>query len=230
MLLEESKWIGKELFNVTNPKTKVLNIGSSSLKTRTVSQPYMEKNIFLPLKRNKIKVIHTDIIDDEGVDISGDLTDKDFIKILKEEKYDVILCSNLLEHLEDKDPIVRAIQEILPNNGIAIITVPYNYPYHLDPIDTMFRPNIKELEKLFNGLYFLRGEIVTGKSYRDELFFNNYWSQLKEEPFLTFKLFLRVLFPFYKYNVWKNNAKSLLNAFKSFSATCIVLTKKPFDI
>jgi hypothetical protein len=48
-----------------------------------------------------------------------------------------------------------------------IITGPYNYPYHADPIDTMYRPSPKDLKKLL-PFSWLEGEIVSAGSYKEE--------------------------------------------------------------
>ena len=95
MLIEESKWIGKELLDISKPGFNVLNIGSSSEEFRTKVQPHIDNNIFRLLKENNIKVIHTDIVNQKGVDIVGDLTKPEFIIQLKKNKYDLVLCSNL---------------------------------------------------------------------------------------------------------------------------------------
>ena len=226
MLYEEAKWIGEKLLNLTKQEDKILNIGSSTAHSRTISQPHMDKYIFAPLRKNNSKIIHTDIIQDDGVDIVGDLTNKVFIQKLKNQKYNFILCSNLLEHLEKKELIVNAIEEILPPGGKAIITVPYNYPYHLDPIDTMYRPNISELRSLFKNLSFESGNIVQGRSCRGETFQKNYFQQLTPQPKLFVRLFIRLFFPFYKFKVWKNTFKSFIIMFSRFSVTCVILGKK----
>lgn len=226
MLYEEAKWIGKEFSKRAKNGQKVLNIGSSTKYSRTISQPHMEKYIFGPLRKKKLTITHTDIIEDEGVDIVGDLTKSFFIEKLKKQKYDFILCSNLLEHLEKKELIVRAIEEILPLGGNAIITVPYSYPYHLDPIDTMYRPNIKDLETQFRNLNFHNGAIVQGRSYRNNNFQKNYFQQLVPQPKLFLRLSLRLFFPFYKFKIWKFTFKSLLSMFNNFSVTCVLLIKE----
>lgn len=225
MLIEEAKWIGKELLDISKPGLKVLNVGSSSEEFRTKIQPHIEKNIFKPLIDNKVDVIHTDILNENGVDIVGDLTSSDFIIQLKKNKYDLVLCSNLLEHLNEKQPIVDAILEILPKNSKAIITVPYNYPYHLDPIDTMYRPNTIELHQLFKNTELLKGEIVIGKSVNKNTISINYWQKLKRTPLILFKLFVRILFPFYKPKVWLYTFLSLKNMFSPYSVSCILIKK-----
>ena len=226
MLIEEAKWIGKEIMSASKPGYKILNIGSSSLEFRTITQSHIEKFIFRPLKENNIKVIHTDIVNEKGVDIVGDLTNPDFIIQLKKKKYDLILCSNLLEHLKEKQPIVDAILEILPKASKAIITVPYNYPYHLDPIDTMYRPNTNELHQLFKNTELLKEEILIGKSVNKNTISINYWQKLKITPIILFKLLIRILFPFYKPKVWLYTFLSLKNMFSPFSVSCILIKKQ----
>ena len=167
MLIEESEWIGKEILKIAKAGDKLLNIGSSSVKFRTKIQPHIEINIFKPLRKNNIEVIHTDIVKEDGVDIVGDLTNQEFINELKEMKYDLILCSNLLEHLEERQPVVDAIFQILSKDSKAIISVPYNYPYHLDPIDTMYRPNPDELHQLFINAKLIKKQIVIGRSIQN---------------------------------------------------------------
>ena len=225
MLYEEAKWIGTELIKISKQGYRVLNIGSSSQEFRADIQPYINEFIFNPLIEKNVTIVHTDIAKAEGVDIVGDLTDSIFIDKLKKEKYEVIICSNLLEHIVNREPIIFAIKEILRPNGIAIVTVPYHYPYHLDPIDTMFRPKIKELYKNFNEFELKKGEIVLGKSFRANAFQENYWEQLKNNPALILKLFLRCLMPFYKPKIWYFTVTSMINIFKPFSASCIIVKK-----
>ena len=225
MLYEEAKWIGRELLKLSKPGYRILNIGSSSHEFRANSQPYINEFIFRPLTENNITVVHTDIVDEKGVDIVGDLTDEIFIEKLKQEKYEVIICSNLLEHMINRDPIISAIKEILATNGFALITVPYKYPYHLDPIDTMFRPTINEIHKNFHEFELKKSEIVIGKSFRKNKFQKNYWQQINQNPKLILKLLLRCLVPFYKPKVWFYTIISMKNIFKPFSATCILVKK-----
>lgn len=226
MLIEEAKWIGKEILRASEAGHKILNVGSSSLEFRTKIQPHIDKYIFRPLKLNKIEVIHTDIVNEKGVDIVGDLTSPKFISQLKRNKYDFILCTNLLEHLVDKKLLVNAILEILPKTSKAIITVPLNYPYHLDPIDTMYRPNPNELHQLFPKTKLVKGEIIKEQSINKIVIPVNYWQKLKSTPLIMSKLLFRILIPFYKPKVWLYTLLSLKNMFSSFSVSCILIKKR----
>lgn len=225
MLIEEAKWIGKELLKFSNSETSILNIGSSSLEYRKIHQPHIDKHIFQPILKKNFNVTHTDIINTEGVDIVGDLTDPNFLDRLQRKNYDTIICSNLLEHITEKNIIIDAIKKILPSGGIVIITVPLNYPYHLDPIDTMFRPLPSEISLLFNEFSIIKEEIVEGKSSRKNKVQINYWEQIKSQPKLFIKLIARIFLPFYKTKVWWYTLISFKNIFKPFSVSCVILKK-----
>jgi 2-polyprenyl-3-methyl-5-hydroxy-6-metoxy-1,4-benzoquinol methylase len=43
------------------------------------------------------------------------------------EKFDFVICSEVLEHLTDPEPLVRAISGVLEPGGLLIITVPNGY-------------------------------------------------------------------------------------------------------
>ena len=227
MKIEESIWIANNILKLANPGQKLLNIGSSTVKFRNQIQPHINKNIFKPIKENGIIVIHTDIQNEDGVDLVGDLMGEQFIKTLEREQFDFILRSNLLEHLKEINPICHIIERILKKNGHAIITVPYNYPYHLDPIDNMFRPTVKELSNKFSNLKTLNVEILEAKSYNSKLnkFENNYFQKLFNDPKMLGLIFFRILLPFYKYNIWKKTMFGVNRLFKPFSVTCVVLKK-----
>lgn len=227
MKVEESIWISEHIFKYAKSGDKLLNIGSSTFDFRSIIQPHIEQNIFSKLKERGIATIHTDIQNSKGVDLVGNLLDEEFVKVLEKEKFDFILCSNLLEHLEEINPICHIIERILKKNGFAIITVPYNYPYHLDPIDNMFRPTVKELAEKFSALEHLNGEILEAKSYNSKLNTteNNYFQKLKNNPKMLLLILIRSLLPFYKFSVWKKTIFGVLRLFRPFSVTCLVLKK-----
>jgi 2-polyprenyl-3-methyl-5-hydroxy-6-metoxy-1,4-benzoquinol methylase len=43
------------------------------------------------------------------------------------EKFDLIICSEVLEHLPDPRPMIRAMAEVLEAGGLVVITVPNGY-------------------------------------------------------------------------------------------------------
>jgi hypothetical protein len=225
MLYEEAKWIGNQLTKICKPNSKLLNIGSSSLHSRTIAQPHMEEFIFAPLRNQNVKIIHTDIQDIEGVDLVGDLTDASFVKKLELLNIDCVLCSNLLEHILEKRSLIKAIESIISKGGYGVITVPFVYPYHLDPIDTMFRPKVNELSILFEGLSTETGEYVAANRVFEGRKESNYFQMMKNSPEIALRILLRCFLPFYKFKIWKYTVTDLLKMFKPFQVTCIVLKK-----
>jgi len=229
MLYEEAQWVGKVLIEKTIEGNRILNLGSSTLYSRTTLQPHMEEFIFAPLREKNVQVIHSDITFDEGVDLQGDFTDPAFIAQLKEMQFDGIMCCNLLEHLEDRTPLIEALKTIIPSNGWLLLTVPKQYPFHMDPIDTMYRPSPKELCEIFPELQvelaeevIARRQIGRGNELR---YHKNYSEQLKENRSLYLRLVVRTFLPFYKFGMWKITVNDLKARFKPFSVSCIFLKK-----
>lgn len=157
MFLEESLWIKSKLEHINLKKNdKVLDIGSSSLKYRTIEQPYIDKNIFSVLRKIGCEIIHLDCKDKEGVDIVCDIAKLDTLQ----NQYDLILCTNLLEHIQDRMKFIEDVNRLLKDSGYLIVTVPYNFEYHPDPVDTMYRPSVKEIEQAFYPLHVIDFKLV----------------------------------------------------------------------
>lgn len=145
MIFEEAILIGKIINKLPTPKN-VLDIGSSTAKFRKIVQPHIDKYIFSYLRDNKVKIKHLDKKKMNGVDIVADISNNNFsIK----EKYDLVICTSLLEHVSNISTTASNISSCISKNGYLIITVPYTYPYHPDPIDNLFRPHPNELKSLF---------------------------------------------------------------------------------
>ena len=83
MLIQEAKWIGREISRIGSPNiTPILDVGSSTKEYREKFQPWIDKYIFKQLREKKLEVKHLDIKDSPGVDIVGDLTDLRFLEEL----------------------------------------------------------------------------------------------------------------------------------------------------
>lgn len=160
MFPQESLWIKERLLEMDLSKLEgALDIGSSSLDFRTHVQPYIDQNIFSLLRDHGVPVSHMDIKDDVGVDIVCDFSDVDQLRSI-EQKFDLVFCANVLEHLVDRAPFIKALTEFLNPGGYLIVTVPGNYRLHDDPIDTGFRPTDKELKELFDNFKPIKSEMV----------------------------------------------------------------------
>lgn len=166
MLIQESYWFKATIEKYINPGSLVIIIGSSTKTFREKIQPHIYENIYRPLEIKKCKIINVDLKKDEGVDLSGDITDPVFLSQLRNIEADVVICSNLLEHILKRKDFIDSLSALIKENGKLIVSVPRSYPYHSDPIDTLYRPNIEQLSKEFIDFQLIEGEIVkSGKIY-----------------------------------------------------------------
>ena len=152
MFLNESLWIRDVLARAgLTPGQVVLDVGSSTEAFRCFDRPYIDFHVFRPLRKAGLKILHLDAKADEGVDIVCDITSTADDALDGIPRGDIVLCSNLLEHVEDRALVCRHLVELTNPGGILVITVPFVYRWHPDPIDTMYRPSARELETLFSG-------------------------------------------------------------------------------
>jgi len=166
MFIEEAVWIKDTLEKLHLRKGQVvLDIGAKNEEYRFLLQPFIDYFIFRPLRKIGLKIIYIDLVKDEGVDIALDIASPDFNKVKNRiEKGDVILCTSLLEHVPNRKLIIERIGELAKPGAVLIVSVPYIWPYHPDPIDTMFRPTDTELLKEFPAEYYekIASNILSG--------------------------------------------------------------------
>ncbi len=218
MLPDEAKWLGTVLSTVDpHSISPILNVGASTEKFRREIQPWINEFVIAPATRNGIRFIHADIKKDVGIDISGDLTDPHFLETLASLQLKSILCANLLEHVEDRMAICRALEGVLEPGGLLIVTVPYRYPYHPDPIDTGFRPTPEELFTFFPNCSIATSTILPCGTYLNRLL---------ADRSLFAKTLLRLSVPFYRPRSWWNAARYLPWLFKQYRVTCVVFQRR----
>jgi SAM-dependent methyltransferase len=216
MHIKECYWIISKLekFNVSEI-SPVLDFGGSTLKYRTLEQPWLQNNFYKKLKNREIKILFADLKKSDGVDLAGDIFDDNFLSLVKSKKFNCVFCCNFLEHVNDPQELIDRCMSLIPVGGILVITVPHSYPYHRDPIDTLFRPNIKELSKLVKGNDIIDSEIISTGSYRDHL---------KKNPLKIFR-HLRFFFPFLGLEKWKRSNYKLKWLFTDFKQSCMIVRK-----
>ncbi len=148
MFTDESAWIREKLSALAlPPNCQVLNIGSSDadfLKT----QPHIEENVLAPLRERGCSILNMDIKSSPAVDIVADIASADLLERTKE-RFQLVICASLLEHVADRETAIRNIAGITESSGYILVTVPFNYPRHEDPIDTMYRPSAEGLARDF---------------------------------------------------------------------------------
>ena len=212
MLYEEARFIGKVMHSLDpNDVFPLLNLGSSSDELAKNRQPWIDEYIFSKARATNQKVVNVDLKENPGVDIVGDVTDPEFLDELKTMGFKSIICSNMLEHVptESIQRICESLQQIIPENGYLFISGPYRFPYHPDPIDTMFRPNVEEFAAYFSGSTLIQGEIITSNDHR--------------KPIELVKNVARIFMPFYKPREWLFFPRQFPWLFRDYSATCLIL-------
>ncbi|MEL7114957.1 MAG: hypothetical protein AAGP08_05085 [Pseudomonadota bacterium] len=157
----EAAWLGAWLAErATDEVSPVLEIGSSSLRFRTIEKPHIETLVHAPLRARDVRIVTADIRDEDGVEIVGDVFDAEVQARLRAVGARTLLLCNLFEHLVDPQRFAKVCQDLVAPGGLIIVTVPHDYPYHLDPIDTLFRPDVAEIHRLFPGTELVEGKIL----------------------------------------------------------------------
>ena len=215
----ESKWLGERLAKIPDAELfPLLNVGSSTLEFRTRTQPYIEANIFAPLRARGGAVYHADMKSAPGVDLVGDLLDSGFLAHLASLEPQTVLVSNVLEHVTQRQPLCDALQRIVPHGGYLFVSGPHDYPYHADPIDTMFRPTIDEVAAMFPGTAMIDGAIIDSGNWRQ-------WNKAERGRALG-RTIVRLMVPVYRPRKWWELVRQspyLLRHIKSFA---VVLRKQ----
>jgi len=215
--IEEAQWIRDVLEN-EDPfsLTPVLNVGSSTKLFREFHQPFIDGVIFAPLRDRGVSVTHSDIKSADGVDLVGDITQREFCDELKGKKYRVIICSNLLEHVPDPKRFIDAINYIAQSQCLIVITVPFKYPRHMDPIDNLFRPSVADLKRLLPETEYIQDAVLNvGRPIRS----------FKKNPGQLIKSLLRCLVPFYRYSGWLTTINKVGWMFRERKITCVAFRK-----
>ena len=127
------------------------------------------------------------------------------------------MCCNLLEHVSDRVIVRDAILSILKPRGFIIATVSYRFPYHADPIDTMYRPTVKELIRLFPSTSVHKAAIVRASRFTYEMH--------RDYRALS-RMIARARVPFYKPYRWCAAVNRVGKIVAGYKVTCAILRKQ----
>jgi hypothetical protein len=151
--------------------TPFLNLGSADLNFRTREKPWVDREIFAPLRQRGIPVTHVEIADGPGIDMVADiLSDEGHARIAALAPR-FILLSNVLEHVYEPVKMVERCMRMLPSGGRLFITVPRGYPRHTN-IDTMLRPRPEEVAAWLPQAKVERASILETEYHWHEIFRN----------------------------------------------------------
>ena len=223
MFEAEAVWLEKLLRERTVEElSPLLNVGSSTRHFREIEQPWTERHLLAPLNRRGIKVIHLDAKHGDGVDVSADILNPADLPRIRGLRPKSILCCNILEHVEDPRALAQRCIDIVGPGGLIFVTVPYSYPHHRDPIDTLFRPAPESLVPLFRPSVMAKGEIIdVGESYR---------GQVRRRPWILLRHVFRFPFPFIGFAGWKRSMAKVYWLFHNYRITGAVFeVPKPAD-
>jgi hypothetical protein len=218
MFEAEACWLRRALDGFALERVSPLfNLGSGNAAMREAVQPWTEHQLFCPLRARGVDIVHVDMRAGPGVDVQADLTAPTDVQRLSRLRPRALLCCNLLEHVAEPDRLARHCLAMLADGGLVFVTVPFSYPYHRDPIDTMYRPSPQELAGLFAGARLLDGTILgTGKSYRDDV---------RQRPWLLLRHMARFPVPFVSLKSWRRSMAKLYWLAVEYRISCAVFER-----
>lgn len=215
MFAREAAWIARALSDVNaDDLSPLLNVGASTRKFRTQDQPWIQEELIAPLEARGVRIVHLDLKEADGVDIAADITTDEGFQRAKAVGARALLLCNILEHVLDPGALARKTMALVEPGGLVVVTVPRSYPYHRDPIDTMFRPTPEQVAALFPGAVIEKAEELPCGSYRDNV---------KARPWILLRPVLRFPFPFLGWDKWKRSMGKLYWLFNPYLTTCVVL-------
>jgi SAM-dependent methyltransferase len=215
----ESRWVGDQLAAFPAPQiSPLLNVGSSTSDFREAAQPWTTRDIFNPLCRRGVEIVHLDARPGTGIDIRADLLDDiDFVRVASR-RYRALLCCNILEHVRDPGEFARRCVELVAPGGVIVVTVPRSYPRHGDPIDTLYRPTPDEAAALFPDTLTIASQIIeTGESYRDAV---------RRRPWILLRHLARLPVPFLDFEKWTASMQKPYWLFHDYRVSALVLRRR----
>lgn len=223
MRSKEARFIGSVLQRLPDHEiSPVANLGSSTLHLQQVDSPHIHREIFAPLAQRGVRVINIDLKEDEGVDIVGDIYDASIQQKIQSLRPKLLICCNILEHVTNPAEFARISTSLVAPGGRIIVSVPYSYPYHPDPIDTYFRPTPEGVARLFEGCTIADGRIVSDTTYLHDLTHEHTVPQLMR---LFAAHAVKFFFPFGNWPAWKARYHRYLWLFRPYKTSCVILVK-----
>lgn len=148
---------------------------------------------------------------------------------LPKEKFDVILCCQVLEHVEDLDITLKEMSRVLKRGGMAILTFPFLYNEHGAPWDYR-RFTGYQAEKLFADCEVLSLEKQGGIGSTIVILFLN-WVEMSMNLYRATRILKAVLLPAWlAFSLFMNVVGLLIDLIDrtgAFYSNLLVVVKKP---
>lgn len=103
------------------PESKIIDLGGKKINKR--GQFNLEKYNF--------ETVYVNISKDTEPDILADINNLP----VKARQFDVVICSEVLEHIKDPISVLKESYRILRPGGILLICIPFLFRIHGDPMD-----------------------------------------------------------------------------------------------
>jgi len=156
-------WLGSK-------PTVVINLGAGDVVKTSRKKPWINNNVFVPLNDRGLKTVNVDFFDFPGIDKLADFSQPQALRFLSEyQSPKLIILANVLEHISQstRENLIRELERNLRQGDYLLITAPHAYPYHPDPIDSMYRPSFENLQALLNLNWLFAGHVNCGSFWRD---------------------------------------------------------------
>ncbi len=218
MFAAEARWIAEHLAAYpASQLSPLLNVGSSTRAFRESVQPWIERELFAPLERRGVGIVHLDRRAEPGIDLRADLLDAaDFARV-QARRYRALLCCNVLEHVVDAAEFARRCSALVVPGGLLVVTVPRSYPRHGDPIDTLYRPTPYEAAALFPATEILASETIdVGERYLDEV---------ARRPWLLLRHLARLPVPFLGWQKWTASMRKLYWLAHNYQVSAVLVRR-----
>jgi len=156
-------WLGSK-------PTVVINLGAGDLSKTRLNKPWIDMNVFAPLKDRGLKTVNVDLFDFPGIDKTVDFSQPQALQFLTEyHSPKLVILANVLEHISQstRDNLVKELKRNLKKSDYLLISAPHAYPYHPDPIDSMYRPSFVDLQALLDLNWLFAARVECGSFWRD---------------------------------------------------------------
>lgn len=123
------QWVHKTLASIPEGKS-ILDVGAGECQYKKFCGHlrYLAQDVGIYDGLGDEKGLQTGLWDFSQIDITCDILD-----ILEEEKFDVILCTEVLEHVPDAVRVIEKLVRLLAPGGEIIVTAPFASMTHFAP-------------------------------------------------------------------------------------------------
>ena len=224
MRVSEAKYIRAVLEKIEPTRlSPCFNLGSSTRHFRESLKPHIQEELIAPLEERGIAIIHSDMKVGDGIDVAGDIFKQDTQNSLRSLNIKLLLCCNMMEHVKSPESLADIIDKIMPEGAFLLVSVPYSYPLHMDPIDTYFRPSPEKIAGIFPNFDLVDSSIVESTTYLQDIWYGN---SRRKSLVKLLKRLVTAPFPVFGKAEWKRRHHRLFWLFRRYKITCVLLRKR----